>query len=193
MELFITKLTPRITNNDKEDNSSSSGAKTSESFEKVARDAGLNPDQALDYREVDQGRNVEAKLETTVKPKNAKNKGNKTKNGSKGEGGTGKKSSFNKRTIRQEARCSFCGNQMTQSENMNWHELTGYKIPKRADNKTPAFKSPPGAPSGKVVAVFCDNCENALNSGTTYRDFRTAVVEREDGTIENIPVTSLTA
>src|SRR5215213_8468129 len=185
--------------NDKGDNKTSSGAKTTESFEKVAKDAGLNPEQAIDYRAVDQGRNVEPKLESTAKPKDAKKKSNKVK-GKKGTKGNndssttnskGTKGSFNKRTIREEARCSFCGNLMTQSASMNYHELTGYKIPKKADGKTPAFKSPPGAPSGKVVAVFCDDCENALNSGTTYRDFRTAVIGADDGTIQNIPVTNL--
>src|SRR5215213_3233445 len=125
--------------NDKGDNkTSSSGAATTESFEKVAKDAGLNPEQALDYRGVDQGRNVEPKLESTAKPKDAKKKGNKVK-GKKGTKGNDNDSTnpkgkgFNKRTIREEARCSFCGNLMTQSANMNYHELTGYKIPKKAD------------------------------------------------------------
>jgi len=182
--------------NDKGDNTTG-GVKTTESFEKVAKDAGLDPEQAVDYRQADQGTNVQPKLQTTAKPKDAKNKGNKVK-GKKGTKGNGDKDnnskgkgSFNKRTIREEATCSFCGNLMTQSANMNYHELTGYKIPKKADGKTPAFKSPPGAPSGKVVAVFCDDCETALNSGATYRDFRTAVIEAEDGTIQNIPVTNL--
>lgn len=169
-----------------------SGAKTDESFEKVAKDAGMDPDQALDYRGVDQGRNVEPKLQSTIKPKESEMKrgrGRKAKGKGAAAGEKGK--GFTKRTIREEARCSFCGNLMTQSANMNFHELTGYSIPKKGDGKTPAFKAPPGAPSGKVVAVFCDDCENVLNSGTSYRDFRTALVEKDDGTIQNIPVTDL--
>jgi len=174
------------TNNNKQ----ASRAKTDEPFEKVAKDAGLKPEQALDYREADQGRNVEPTLQSTVEPKESEKRGRGR--GRKGKGkGAEKGKGFTKRTIREEARCSFCGNLMTQSTKMNYHELTGYKIPKKADGKTPAFKSPPGAPSGKVVAVFCDDCENVLNSGTSYRDFRTAVIEREDGTIENIPITNL--
>lgn len=185
-----TALRNNMTHHDKSyNNKQESGAKTTEPFEKVAKDAGLDPEKALDYREVDQGTNVEPLIESTIKPDNAKTKAGK---GSKGKGkGADKGKGFTKKTIREEARCSFCNNLMIQSTKMNYHELTGYRIPKKSDGKTPTFKSPPGAPSGKLVAVFCDDCENALNSGTTYRDFKTAVVEREDGTIQNIPVTDL--
>jgi hypothetical protein len=172
-------------NNDKQE---SSAVKTDESFEKVAKDAGLDPKKAVDYRQVEQGVNAEPIFQSTVEPNDAGKKGKgKQQKGKGAEKGKG----FTKRTIREEARCSFCNNLMTQSSKMNYHELSGYKIPKKADGKTPAFKSPPGAPSGKVVAVFCDDCENVYQSGTSFRDFRTIVVEKDDGTIENKPVTDL--
>ncbi len=158
-----------------------SGAKTNESFEKVAKDAGLDPDKALDYRQVDQGRNVEPLIETTIKPK-AIGKGKKGKDKGKTTKGDKGEKAFTKRTIREEATCSFCSNPMTQSEKMNWHPIEGVKLPKQ-------YRSAPGAPSGKASAVLCDDCERA----TPPRDYRTVVVERiSDGRVLNIPVTALT-
>lgn len=163
-----------------------SGAKSTDSLEKVAKDAGLDPKKVVDYRDVDQGTNVEPIFQTTAEATDAPKKGKGNKDKASKEDKT-----FKKRTIREEARCSFCSNLMTQSSKMNFHELKGYRIPKRADGKTPAFKSPPGAPAGKVVAVFCDDCEAVYQSGVSYRDFRTALIETDDGTIENIPITNL--
>lgn len=173
----------------------SSNATTNESFDKVTKDAGLDPTKAADYRNVDQGRNVEPLIEGAIKPKaNAKNKDKKGKKGGKkgktaGIETTGSKS---KRTIKDEATCSFCSNSMTQSEEMNWHPEKGVKSPVNADGED-RYNPAPGAPTGKLSPVLCDDCERALNSGTSFRDFRTVVAERADtGKIENVAVTDLT-
>lgn len=174
-----------MTANHNNNNKQESGSATNESLEKVARDAGLDPGKVVDYRKVDQGTNVEPLRETTIKPKHAKKKGSSSKGkATKSKDEKGTKDSprgFTKRTIREEARCSFCGNLMTQSTKMNWHPLDKVKLP-------PHFKSAPGAASGKASAVLCDGCENAQPP----RDYKTAVVEREDdGTIVNVPVADL--
>jgi hypothetical protein len=168
-----------------------SGTKTNENFIEVAEDSDLEPGQAVDYRQAEQGRNVEPKSgDNTVKPRGRKGgkKGKQAKEekGARGGGGGGAA----KRTIKEEALCSFCANPMTQSENMNWHPIESLKNPKKRDGSAP-YRSPPGAPQGKVSAVLCDDDERALESGQT-RDFRTVVVERtEDGKIVNLPVSDI--
>jgi hypothetical protein len=114
-------------------------------------------------------------------------KGNKQQ---KAESGSISSSNKSRRTVKDQARCSFCNNSMLQSEEMNWHAIPNIKVPKNAEGE-PRFKSPPGAPEGKVVAVFCDDCERESGNDETFRDFRTAVIERPDGKIENVPLADI--
>ena len=168
--------------------STESNAITDDSFEKVAKDANIQPEKGLDYRQVDQGRNIEPVIQSAIPPKVSKGKGK-----GKGKGNNKKVSEKTvRRTVKDEAHCSFCNNLMTQSDEMNWHPESGVKSPKNADG-TNRYNPAPGAPAGKLSPVLCDDCERALKSGTSFRDFRTIPVERADtGKIENIAVTDLT-
>ena len=74
--------------------------------------------------------------------------------------------------LREDAHCSFCTNPMKMSKSMHWQDIKGVK----------GFKG-----------VFCDTCVALAAKDPDRIDIKTAVVENADGSITNIPVSTLLA
>lgn len=152
--------------------------------------------EKLDYSDVDQGQEEQPALQetTTVDIDKTKRKGRRGKKGSGGKKGGSGSSSLNK--YREQIRCGMCDNPMTMSKAINVHEIPGKKIPKGVDGK-PSFESP-GAASGKLVGVLCDDCERSSTTtavspdgSTTGIDIKTAVAVRSDGTVNMVKLSEL--
>jgi hypothetical protein len=165
---------------------------THHNLDELAKKEGINSEKVVDYTEANQGVDTQPKMSEiqTVEPKSSGKKG-KGKKGKKYAGSldAGAEAGTAPKTLKDKIRCSFCGNLMTQSSKLNWKEIPGKKIPKNADTGKLQFKSPGGV-AGKPSGVFCDDCERSLEAGIR-RDIKTAIIERTDGTVANIPVSDL--
>lgn len=155
-------------------------------LDELAKKQGLESEKVVDYTEIEQGVDSQPRM-SEVQTEDVKGSGKKKGKGKKGA--KDKSTDKEPKTIKDKIRCSYCGNLMLQSSKLNWKEATGKKVPKGAEGK-PVFKSPAGTAAGKVVGVFCDTCQTALDSGQR-RDIKTAIVETTDGTVTNIPISDL--
>lgn len=148
-------------------------------------------DDSLDYSGVDQGTEEQPALQE-ISTAEVKGKGKKTKGKGK-KGGKAPASGLNK--YRDQIRCGFCNNSMTQSKNINVFEVKGKKIPKGADGK-PTFESP-GVAKGKIGGVLCDDCVRVSQTtgkradGSSAVDIKFAVACREDGSVQMVRVGEL--
>jgi hypothetical protein len=178
-----------------------SGAKSTDDFTEVAEDATLEPENAVDYREADQGTNVQPKLGRTSKSKKTnknakKGKGKKGKGKGEERGSSGavkaEKGRGPKKTLEEQARCSFCTVSML-NRNFNWHPIDDIQVPKNKDGDY-KFVSPAsaGVSDGTLAGVFCDDDQRAWEADPSTRDIKTAVVEKRDGHVVNMPISEIT-
>lgn len=91
------------------------------------------------------------------------------------------------RTVRDKIKCSFCANLMSQSKNINYVEIPGKKVARSGKTGEPMYKSLKGD-SDAVLGVLCDDCLKLKESGVASVKLKTAVIERRDGTVMNIPL-----